>query len=375
MLDLKKRILRNKAFKILRRRRKKKKFNKKLTKKYFEFKRTVTCPRYIKRNAEFKSNIQKIKKGRFVIDGQTYDNKLTAPPVFSLLKNPEAVITFINMLNSNLKNRKSTFVDLFNVKFIEHDAIVLLLALMVLFKNKNIKFEGSKPNDKECRIKLQESGFFHYLYKGHSFPFNKSADNFIRESGKLTEGEKAQEVIDFATERIWKQRKLSKGVYKILMELMQNTHSHASTDEEGKHHWWLNVNYMNDKACFSFFDYGVGIFTSLKNKKNGSKFYNALDNLQKIFKSENNAENLKLILEGKLHKTSTNKSYRGKGLPGMKDTLDRNLISNLHVITNDSYANVVNNEYRTLKCSLKGTFLYWELTINNIVHDEKIKSN
>ena len=297
-----------------------------------------------------------------------YESEVRAPEVFSLIKNPEGVIDFINKLNSNLKIGKSTFVHLTKIRVIEHNAIVLLLAVMNLFKNKGIDFEGNKPLDRECLNKIQSSGFSHYLFQGARFPFKQSSNNFIRESGKNTSGDKAQEVIDFATKRIWGTKKLSKGVYKILMELMQNTHTHASTDQEGYHHWWLTVNYIDNKACFSFFDYGVGIFTSLKTKKEGAKFFRGLDRLHEFFGYKNNAEDLPLILVGKLHMTSMNTSYRGKGLPGMKETLDRNLISNLHVITNDSFADVANSDYKTLNCSLKGTFLYWELTGNNIVH-------
>ncbi|MCB6972537.1 MULTISPECIES: hypothetical protein [Butyricimonas] len=334
-----------------------------------EIEHEIRAPRFFKRHALKKERVF-FKKNKKICCSE-YDSEVHAPEVFSLIKNPEGVIAFINKLNSNLKQKKSTFVHLTNVRVIEHNAIVLLLAVMNLFKNRGIDFEGNKPLDRECRNKIHSSGFFHHLFRGARFPFKQSSNNFIRESGKKTSGDKAQEVIDFATKRIWGTKKLSKGVYKILMELMQNTHTHASTDQEGYHHWWLTVNYIDNKACFSFFDYGVGIFTSLKTKKEGAKFFKGLDILHEFFGYKNNAEDLRLILEGKLHMTSMNTSYRGKGLPGMKETLDRNLISNLHVITNDSFADVANNDYKTLNCSLNGTFLYWELTGNNIVHEKR----
>ena len=72
------------------------------------------------------------------------------------------------------------------------------------------------------------------------------------------------------------------------------------------------------------------------------------------------------ILDGDLHKTATGQSYRGKGLPGIKTALIRNQISNLYIITNDAYANVCNNEYQKLSHAFDGTFVYWELTENNI---------
>ncbi len=102
-----------------------------------------------------------------------YESEVRAPEVFSLIKNPEGVIDFINKLNSNLKKGKSTFVHLTKIRVIEHNAIVLLLAVMNLFKNKGIDFEGNKPFlDRECLNKIQSSGFFHYLFKGQDFHLN-----------------------------------------------------------------------------------------------------------------------------------------------------------------------------------------------------------
>lgn len=80
----------------------------------------------------------------------------------------------------------------------------------------------------------------------------------------------------------------------------------------------------------------------------------------------NNAKILNLILEGELHRTSTGHYYRGKGLPGIKTALERNQIDNLYIITNDAYGNVCKNKFVTLQHSFNGTFIYWELTSNNI---------
>ncbi len=74
---------------------------------------------------------------------------------------------------------------------------------------------------------------------------------------------------------------------------------------------------------------------------------------------------MKLILEGKLHETVTGEYYRGKGLPGIVEALKRNQISNLHIISNDVYANVQTGNYTILENKFEGTFIYWELNEKN----------
>jgi hypothetical protein len=55
-----------------------------------------------------------------------------------------------------------------------------------------------------------------------------------------------------------------------------------------------------------------------------------------------------LIFEGELHRTATGKSYRGKGLPGVYEALQKNKISNLAMITNDTFYNSNGEQYRVL---------------------------
>lgn len=57
------------------------------------------------------------------------------------------------------------FVVLSRVEEITDDAIVVLLSYMILFKEKDIDFNGNYPKTKEAARKLKQSGFFDYLFK------------------------------------------------------------------------------------------------------------------------------------------------------------------------------------------------------------------
>ena len=87
--------------------------------------------------------------------------------------------------------------------------------------------------------------------------------------------------------------------------------------------------------------------------------------MKQLFVFSNNAELLKLILQGELHKTVTGKYYRGKGLPGIYNAFRTGSISKLHMITNNVYADIENDKFINLSNSLLGTFIYWELNEQN----------
>ena len=297
-------------------------------------------------------------------------NKVSAPEIFCIKENPKEVVKFINKLNNYLENRIPAFIDLSKVTYIAHDAIVVLLSILSLFRKRGIDFNGNFPNDDRCRHTLTNSGFFSNLYETQSVKYDTSAQskNVIRKHGKEASGSVAKELIAICTQNIWAQKCRCQGVYRILIELMQNTHAHASHQAPGTENWWLAVNYdsNSNKECFSFVDYGMGVFSSLEGKRENEKFYGMLDVLRKKLIDPSNAKLLQSILEGELHKTSTGESYRGKGLPGIRQALERNQISNLYIITNDVYANVCENNFATLQHAFNGTFIYWELTENNI---------
>ena len=78
-----------------------------------------------------------------------------------------------------------------------------------------------------------------------------------------------------------------------------------------------------------------------------------------------NPEIFKLLLEGHMHMTVTGQHFRGKGLPGIREVLSRNQISNLKIISNDVFTDVSKDNYQKLNQEFSGTFVTWELNENN----------
>lgn len=294
-----------------------------------------------------------------------------APELLSFVRNPEGVCYFISQLRDCFDKRKPVWVVLQHVKDIDYDGITVLLSVMVRFKSKRIEFNGDFPLDKAVRKTLEDSKFFDHLMKGHFRDEDvydlKGRSSIVTHAMKTVDSELGEKIIESASETVWGERRRCPGVQRTFIELMQNTNNHASLEKEGDKHWWLSVKQIpeENKVAFSFVDYGVGVFHNLKNKRLDNKFYGVLERLYERFKYGNNAEVLKLIFLGELHKTASGKPFRGKGLPGVYEALQNNKLSNFAMITNNVFYQSQGNHYRTLQNEFQGTFVYWEITTLN----------
>ena len=297
-----------------------------------------------------------------------------APKILSFVKNPDEVSEFIAQLRNLEIAKKPAHVVLKHVTEIDYDGITVLLSAVVRFQSKRIAFNGDLPNDKAACEMIIDSGFFNYI---NDYKF-KDEDHYELKATKIyTHAKKnvdsvlAEKIVEAASQVIWGGKKRCPGVQRVFLELMQNTNNHASFESAGKKHWWISVKHIKEerRVTFSFVDYGVGVFNSLRNKKPHEKFYGAFEQLYEraINKMTGNTDSqlLPLIFEGELHRTATGRTYRGKGLPGIYQALKRNQISNLAMITNRVVYNSAKNTCEPLYVPFEGTFVYWELNYNN----------
>ncbi|AMS26021.1 hypothetical protein AEM51_02330 [Bacteroidetes bacterium UKL13-3] len=297
--------------------------------------------------------------------------RIQAPEILSFIDNPVGVVEFISDLKKHYDDKKKVFVVLNDVKIITYDAIVVLLSIMVKFKANKIDFNGDFPTNQNARDILTESKFLKYLYQHFKeeerYELGQKS-SIHTHAWKDVDSELGNELIKNASKTVWGDERRCQGVQRTLIELMLNTNNHADDSKKGEKHWWLSVHHdkINGKVSFAFIDFGVGVFTSLNNKRHGSKFFGILDKLKEKVKYGNNAELLKLIMDGTLHRTATGKPYHGKGLPGINKVRERNQINNLNIITNNVHANLNSNEFNILPKSFSGTFVYWELNNQNV---------
>ncbi len=293
---------------------------------------------------------------------------ISAPPIFSLTKNPEKTLSFIADIDNCFQNRQKVFVVLKDVETVADGAILVLLSMMTNFKAKNIDFNGDFPRNASARRAIDESGFFDILLMPSTADqdqYNLSRKRLFTHANKKVDQRLTSSLISDISKKIWKEERRCPKLQRVYLELMQNTNNHASVDGKGLHHWWTTVSYdkNENKACFAFIDYGIGVIESMTTDPN-SKFFNLKDKITQLFHPNNNAEMLELLIKGKLH-SSTGLYYRGKGIPGIYEAFKENKISNLFIISNNVIADLKNDKYTLVKNGFSGTFVYWELNSNN----------
>lgn len=292
---------------------------------------------------------------------------IEAPKCLSMIENTEGTLAFISELENSLNRSEKVFVVLRHVDKIASGAIVVLLSIMIKFKDKGVAFNGDHPKNVIARQNLANSGFFERLYQQDGDAYSiRGRGGIFTHADKVVDSRLSDELIQKVSTLIWGQPYRCTGVQQVYIELMQNTNNHASLRGPNEHHWYTTVtyNHKKKKACFSFIDYGVGIIQSI-NKNEKGKFWNALSRIMNLLRPRNNGDFLRLLLDGSVHKTATGHYYRGKGLPGIYKAFQDNKISNLVVITNDAFADCSQNTYKTLSNKFEGTYIYWELDYNN----------
>lgn len=342
---------------------------------------TLYCTRIARQKKRFKDyrskkNSGKIKhyyrsKEDIVYDGlNSILTNISAPIKFSLISHPNEVITFINKLEEFYLAKIPVHIDLKEVTLLDYSAVTILVSVMFSFKSRKIRFNGNFPKDKKLARILIESDFFKYLQKPISdkieYKLGKENQIFTR-ANKEVNAELGSVVMYESTKTIWNVPRVCKGLQRTILELMQNTNNHAGLNNKGEEHWWISVNHdkANRKVSFIFIDYGIGIFESLKHKPQSNKWFGWFEKIKTKLQHGGNEEILRLLLNGDMHLTVTGQHFRGKGLPGIKQVVDRNQISNLIIISNGVFADVSNDNYQTLRCEFSGTFVMWELNENN----------
>lgn len=309
--------------------------------------------------------VTKIERGR-IRNGYTC---VDMPTRFTFLSNTAEVLESVAKIKKLLQKACKTYINLDNVQEIDNGAITILLSIMTEYKLKKVDFNGSFPKNPDAKKLLFSSGFFEHLFtKVNEKLFSESSkfvygkmNQIITKPGKLVISSLAAEICESVAITLESKDVIYKGLYRTLIELMHNTNNHADPDASGEELWWLTVHHdqVKKKVSFVFLDWGIGIFKSLKYKKADNPFYGVYDTLRQIYNSD--AKILEKILKGEIHRTSTGLKYRGKGLYGIYQANIRKHIKDLHIITNDVYADVQDDKYRIMKNGFNGTFVYWEV--------------
>ena len=290
---------------------------------------------------------------------------VAVPETMCFLSNQQEMTRFLAVLNRCLEKRQSVFLDLSGVRVVQLNAVVVLLAIMVQFKSQGTGFGGNLPREESAMGTLRDSRFFDHLqglYKPEP-TYTLKGSSIYTHGRTRVDAEFNQELIAHAALTIWGEARRCKGVARTLIELMQNTYDHADVQQEGRKHWWLSVQHLPEtkRVSFCFVDFGVGVFKSLESG-DLRPIQRAFKQLKAICGGSGNDKLLERIFKGELHQTATGQRYRGKGLPGIYEVLQKGGLTDLTMITNDVYFSSQSGGAVPLRGFFPGTFVSWDMT-------------
>lgn len=275
--------------------------------------------------------------------------RVSAPDIFSIIKNPSETISFFSKIEHTAFITHSLFIDIKNIKVITPETVLYLLLFVDKFKkNKKIKIVGNAPEDKRCREIFLHSGFYDYVNSSYATP--RDINILSVKSDHIVSGEIADNVIEFACAKLnIKRSNITKAFYTTILECMGNTKEHAYTSHSAKYaKWWLIACHdsLNNCIDFSILDNGEGIPETVKKRF-----------LENIF-GYSDSKIISSVLNGEF-RTSTQLQYRGKGLPKINSFMDEKIIQNLIIISNNGYYNADTKRKIELDKKFNGTMVCW----------------
>ena len=315
------------------------------------------------RFAEYRRNKNRAKLGRPQL--QRFPKRktitLAAPRVFSMVKNPGETVGLLNNIRRSVRNG-NVFVDLSQVQNITPDAIAGLLSTIHHPDIGDGLISGNAPEDPSMRRILNESGFRQYVKSDADLPHRASLGKIQRHSRSQDILKKkydqfvAQELVEFAVEKLTGFVGNHPPSYGMLGDAMLNTMQHASPQGRPDELWWASVYFDSERnvACFTFIDQGVGIFKS-------RRLPEKIKLLGKLA-VPTNTEILRRLFRGEIPST-TDEPGRGHGIPGMYAHCKRGTIREFAILSNDVIGNAESETYSAVSSHFGGTLLYWEMKL------------
>lgn len=294
---------------------------------------------------------------------------LNVPTNFDVFDNQNEVLKFFEKIKSLLNEIKwdeRIVFDFSKVEKISIDAIMYMIAFAKKYAKSNISYLLTKPKNKKCNRFFLKCGIGKFLKEKQEEFEEDTAEYYTIIFGNIVDGDKAKSMSDFCHNKISIEPNTYKFIYKIIIELMNNTVQHAYIDESIDDKLWFTfIEDTTNKIKITFFDMGIGIPSTVKKytyiegtEKTGGDL-NALIKRKDSFFIESS-------LKGDINRSQTEQANRGRGLPEIYGYYKDNYISNLKIASGRGIctffdSNRLQSINQDCDASLEGTLFYWEL--------------
>ena len=284
---------------------------------------------------------------------------LTVPKYFSIIDNTDETIAYFNKVIHYFKSKNyrtnALFFDVEEVEYITIDAIMYLLAIIYNInnsKNNILRVSGNLPKKDDIKDKFIKSGFLKIL---RNKDINILNDNQGILYGNNVSGDSVGKIMELSKKYLGGEKSIN-FLYNIIIELMENTVSHAYIKSYFVNSWYLYATCHNNIISITFIDTGLGIPETIY-----KKLYEKIVDIMNI----KNTKYILSALQGEF-RTETKQNYRGKGLPEIFEYYKKNKIKNLKIISCYEKIDTDKNDYAlNLNEYLHGTVFYWEIDGND----------
>lgn len=326
----------------------------------------------IRRNRKRKQ--MRIKKEKINKNVQPFKT-FSVPKVFSIIKNPEETIQFLNEIIKQVEavkkiNQKQpaklNFIREFLINMddtmeITGDALMYLLTIIKNTRGKRIlpiNWRGTFPKDENVKAFLKNSGYLKYMKtaKENLIKTNEHVQIKVGQGYEYMVGNKKidirQEIIDFTCDKLNKNKTQVNFLMTMLTEMITNIKDHAY-DEVNlfEHCWYIFVENNANKISYTFMDNGLGIPTTIKK--------NAYEKMKEKLNLDKDYKYIEAGVSGLEKRSKTGKIERGNGLPSIYEQYTSNKVKKLVIISNKAYYE--ENNTKDLENNLNGTIFYWEI--------------
>lgn len=330
------------------------------------------------RNHSKNSTKKKKRKNNSRINPSRPSKIFVAPRIFSIIKNPEETISFLNHIikcvegvRNLFRSKNSNFIRLYYIdmkstEVVTSDALMYLLTIIGSTRGEKIlpvSWKGNLPDNLDVRNYVKKSGYLKYMSTSSENIIETDDNIQIKHGESYTYGENStdirQEIIDFTCSKLNTDKIRVNYLMTMLTEMITNISDHAY-QKEGlfKHEWYIFVNNGIDKITYTFMDNGLGIPTTIRKS--------IKEHIIEFFNAETEYKYIETAVNGVEKRSETGLIERGNGLPEIYDQFVSPNIENFAIISNKAYYG--EKEKRDMNEELKGTIFYWEIKkeVNNI---------
>jgi hypothetical protein len=213
-------------------------------------------------------------------------------------------------------------------------------------------------------------------------PRHESVVNWQFLTGTQADGPKITELLN--TYKSVSNSEMPEGLYDVLAEALTNVRHHAYPASyetpESLRKWWLFSRYeaptteKRGNLYIAVYDIGVGIQDSLRHKlKTGEIVLDATDQFLNLMNLNNATGIERLLLKRAIEeeRSSTGLSFRGNGLPEMKDFVMSTDTGRLYIISGRAqYTCIASDDHSeafNCKTRFPGTLILWSIPLGALL--------